>query len=201
MQTLTITVNKQLLYDRLEALTHYRAVKDTADSGAFERVALVPSNQEILEQWVPDITQQLTIAAMHLASASASTSNGGYEITLSMPDSWDNTLSSTIGETAMKYITARLAEKWLNIVDAEIANIEGTNATEALAEFIDLLHHRKRPSLPSYFLPKEEEPEEQGGDPSESGQEENGNDQEPDNGQWESGQTEPRINPGWDEDE
>jgi hypothetical protein len=149
MTDYTLAIPTASIYERLDALTHYTAAKDTADAGAFERVATIAANAELFDLQLDAIARQLLVAgAPGVTACVADTSSSGtLSLSLSMPDNWDGSLLAPVRQAAVDFAVASLAAHWFTMTKAAAVTVQQALANAALSELRLLLHHRRRPTF------------------------------------------------------
>lgn len=163
MKTYNFELLQSEVFDRISALTHYTGAKDTADSSAFDRIATVDANDEILSKFWMQASNQLVIMLSPFfgnvyyekGEQSSITKEQGIFATLNMPSTWDGHLLPALTSAASNYMVARITELWYRMTNVQGIELQMADAASATTEMRILLYSKTRPSLLPEFQPSD----------------------------------------------
>lgn len=167
MKTYQLEILQSDVFDSISALTHYTGAKDTADQSAFDRIATIDANDEILSKFWLQASNQLVIMLsqflgnVYYQKQVTTTSNGtstttqvpGIFVTLNMTSNWDPHLLPALTQAASNFMLARITELWYRMTNVQGIEQQMADAAAASTEIRILLYSKTRPSTLSDFFP------------------------------------------------
>ena len=143
----TLTVEKEAVMQEVMRLTHYAGDRKTGDEGAYDRMAAMESDAEMLEQfWKAACTAVTELFKPYIKQVDSS--GDTYEAVMDMPSLYDTSLNESIEGSLQGFFVNTMAGKWFALTDTD-GKAAATAAAEALGYMQDVekkMYHRKRPS-------------------------------------------------------
>ena len=155
MKEVTLTVNKQLVYNEVAKTTSYTGAKlvSDEDSTAYERIFTTDEDRLLLERFFMEAANNITkeIPTSTLKSVSQHPASNGlqpdadYVVQLDMPDTFPDQIKGTIEGTMFSFFVAFIISKWYDNQEKKEAATYADQAASWLASFSVLLQRRVKP--------------------------------------------------------
>ena len=146
MKELLLTAKREDVYSEVEKTTEYTGAKMMhADEGAHDRLAVTEADRELLSRFVDEAAGVATDECKRVV-VEGTLDEAGYEVRLSMSDSYDEHLSDSI-RTSLRnfFFVAAVIAKWCKIVGSDAGAAYSADATAAMLDVRSKIFNRKRP--------------------------------------------------------
>ena len=145
MKTLLLTVSREDVYSEVEKTTEYTGAKMMhADEGAHDRLAVTEADRELLSRFFDEAAGVATDECKRFVDE-VTLDEAGYEVRLSMSDSYDEHLSDSIRTSLRNFFVAAVIAKWCKIVGSDAGAAYSADATAAMLDVRSKIFNRKRP--------------------------------------------------------
>ena len=152
---INITINKAYVFNDVDETAAYIGAKTVGDDGAYERVFTTDADRTLLENFWSEAcvtaTQRLKpfiIEASDSAVSHTVSLEQNYEVTLSMPSSFEEALANNITTSLYHYFVYAIVSKWCRLASKADAESYAIDAANMLNEAMRVVYHRKRPQRP-----------------------------------------------------
>ena len=148
MKTLLLTVSREDVYSEVEKTTEYTGAKMMhADEGAHDRLSVTEADRELLSRFFDEAAGVATDECKRFVDE-VTLDEAGYEVRLSMSDSYDEHLSDSIRTSLRNFFVAAVIAKWCKIVGSDAGAAYTADATAAMLDVRSKIFNRKRPQKP-----------------------------------------------------
>lgn len=148
MKTLLLTVSREDVYSEVEKTTEYTGAKMMhADEGAHDRLSVTEADRELLSRFFDEAAGVATDECKRFVDE-VTLDEAGYEVRLSMSDSYDEHLSDSIRTSLRNFFVAAVIVKWCKIVGSDAGAAYSADATAAMLDVRSKIFNRKRPQKP-----------------------------------------------------
>ena len=148
MKTLLLTVSREDVYSEVEKTTEYTGAKMMhADEGAHDRLSVTEADRELLSRFFDEAAGVATDECKRFVDE-VTLDEAGYEVRLSMSDSYDEHLSDSIRTSLRNFFVAAVIAKWCKIVGSDAGAAYSADATAAMLDVRSKIFNRKRPQKP-----------------------------------------------------
>ena len=145
MKTLLLTVSREDVYSEVEKTTEYTGAKMMhADEGAHDRLAVTEADRELLSRFFDEAAGVATDECKRFVDE-VTLDEAGYQVRLSMSDSYDEHLSDSIRTSLRNFFVAAVIAKWCKIVGSDAGAAYSADATAAMLDVRSKIFNRKRP--------------------------------------------------------
>ena len=148
MKELLLTAKREDVYSEVEKTTEYTGAKMMhADEGAHDRLAVTEADRELLSRFFDEAAGVATDECKRFVDE-VTLDEAGYEVRLSMSDSYDEHLSDSIRTSLRNFFVAAVIAKWCKIVGSDAGAAYSADATAAMLDVRSKIFNRKRPQKP-----------------------------------------------------
>ena len=148
MKTLLLTVGREDVYSEVEKTTEYTGAKMMhVDEGAHDRLSVTEADRELLSRFFDEAAGVATDECKRFVDE-VMLDEAGYEVRLSMSDSYDEHLSDSIRTSLRNFFVAAVIAKWCKIVGSDAGAAYSADATAAMLDVRSKIFNRKRPQKP-----------------------------------------------------
>ncbi len=148
MSSLNFSITKSAVYDEVSKTTAYTGKKATQDEGAFERVALMEEDKEMLSRFWNEAAQSITEMVKPFLG-SVTNNSTVFSATLSMSSSWDQALAESLKQSIENYFAATLIGGWCQLTKKDEVEAYAQEAAAILLDIKSKLWYRKKPTRPT----------------------------------------------------
>ena len=147
MKTLKIDIARSDIDKHLWNITAYTSVKGSSQATAedIDRIATAEEDSTILDRYWGNAANVLAEQVKEFI-ASFSINDGARSLSLSLSDSFDDSLSHAVKEGMASFVTAYMAKGWFSLSLPAKAAEWGAECGRLLSEISRSLYHRRRPS-------------------------------------------------------
>lgn len=148
MKELLLTAKREDVYSEVEKTTEYTGAKMMhADEGAHDRLSVTEADRELLSRFFDEAAGVATDECKRFVDE-VTLDEAGYEVRLSMSDSYDEHLSDSIRTSLRNFFVAAVIAKWCKIVGSDAGAAYSADATAAMLDVRSKIFNRKRPQKP-----------------------------------------------------
>lgn len=148
MKELLLTAKREDVYSEVEKTTEYTGAKMMhADEGAHDRLSVTEADRELLSRFFDEAAGVATDECKRFVDE-VTLDEAGYEVRLSMSDSYDEHLSESIRTSLRNFFVAAVIAKWCKIVGSDAGAAYSADATAAMLDVRSKIFNRKRPQKP-----------------------------------------------------
>lgn len=154
MKTVTISIDKQKVYEEVAKTTAYLGAKRISDEqDTYSQFATTDEDRQMLEGfWVECCNAATqTMKRFETAVSEQSLGNGSegseYTITLQMPGTWPESLRSAVETELFAFFAALITAKWLDVAGSDKSDTYGKLADAKQTKLSRMLFHKAKPEL------------------------------------------------------
>lgn len=156
MKEVTLEIIKLNVYNEVAKTTSYTGAKRVGDNTSYDRIFTTDADRLMLERfWNEACSMADDILKPFLVTASGNTPSHcvnlelDYNVTLSMPQSFDNSLRPAIETDLFSFFTNYIVSKWYSFAAKDEVPASSAEAASALKSFKKKIYFKKRPERPS----------------------------------------------------
>lgn len=142
-----LRINKDKVFDEVSKSSGNAGAK--AGDAAYDRVAIVDADKEMLDRFWTESKWQATFVLGKML-VSETESDGVWQVTLNLPQSFKASLMDSIGSCLFSFIVTSILAKWYAIANKEDASSCAASASAYLDSVRQALYVRVRPSRPQH---------------------------------------------------
>lgn len=153
MTDVTLRVSKRAVYDEVAKTTSYSGAKKVGEEGAYERIFTTDEDRLMLERfWVEACDgatanlKQFLVRVSDQSVGSGVKEDEDYEVLLSLPSRFDETLTPGIETSLFSYFVAFIVGEWYIFCNKEEAEGFVTMATAKMKSVMNNLYYRVKPT-------------------------------------------------------
>ncbi len=145
MSTVTITINKDDVFEEVAKTTAYIGAKKIEGAGAaYDRIFTTDSDKGMIGRFWNESTDVVTnLLQRFIVSVS---SNGVYSVTLSMSSRYDTNLNGSVSSAMFSFFVNNIVAKWCEITDKDNVKDYADNAATLLLDIKEKICHKKKPT-------------------------------------------------------
>lgn len=144
MQTVNIDISTSAsVLERVRLETGYAAKKDDPNGDSFEQMGAVEDDAQILMTYYGDAVKDIVSALAGKVSALT-----GTVLTLSLSDSWDGGLRTSLEASVNEYLFSRVCSRWMRLVKEGEERKYSADAEASMSKVREIAYYKKRFSRP-----------------------------------------------------
>lgn len=156
MQTITITIEKDQVWNEVAKATSYTGAKMMGDDPtAYDRIFVSDEEREMLERyWVEACSIATDALKEWLKTVSVQPIHHGvdmvtdYVVSLSVADQYPTALNDSVKSDLTSYFVAVILSKWYRLTNKAESEAYATEGSAILMNAVNKLFHRIRPTRP-----------------------------------------------------
>ena len=153
---ITLSVNKEKVYDEVAKTTSYVGAKMLGDESAYRRIFTTDADQLMLERFwnetcsaVTEHLKRFVVEVSPHTSPDAVSITNNYSLTLKVSENFDNAIEDSINASLFSCFVASITSKWFKYTNRDEVAAYVTEGAGYLDEVMEKVCHRKRPVRPS----------------------------------------------------
>ncbi|MCI7654316.1 MAG: hypothetical protein MSS51_08590 [Bacteroidales bacterium] len=148
MNNITLTVNKQNVYDEIAKTTAYVGTKMTDDKGAYDRIFTTEADRLMLERfWIESCNEATEEFKPFIQSVSEQTDiTKNYTVELELSGRFDTNLKGSMESSLFSFFVATIVGKWCKFTDKGETGSYLDDARKALMDIRSKMYYRKKPT-------------------------------------------------------
>lgn len=143
-----LRINKDKVFDEVSKSSGNAGAKNS-DDAAYARVAIVDADKEMLDKFWAESKWQAALTLGEML-ASANESDGVWQVTLNLPQSFKASLMDSIESCLFSFFVTNILAKWYAITNKEDVPSCAASASAYLDSVRQALYVRVRPSRPQH---------------------------------------------------
>lgn len=148
MREYTLKVDKDKVYNEVALRTAYVGAK-TGDEASYKSIAVTEYDNEMLDRFWNESKHSATHAIGEMLKYEEE-DGGIWEVTVSLPQTFNESLLPTIVGGLSNFFITNIAAKWYVITNKADAADTAASAVAILTDVVRALMSRVRPSKPEY---------------------------------------------------
>lgn len=152
MNNITLTVNKQKVYDEVAKTTAYAGAKMTDDSGAYDRIFTTNADRMMLERFWVEACNVATEEFKPFIISVSEQSEGyevdltkNYSVELELSSRFDTNLKGSMETSLFSFFVATIVGKWCKFTDKGETDSYINDAQKAMMDIRSKMYYRKKP--------------------------------------------------------
>lgn len=153
MNNITLTVNKQNVYDEVAKTTAYAGSKMTDDEGAYDRIFTTEADRMMLERfWIEACNEATEEFKPFILSVSEQKEGKepdltrDYSVELELSSRFDTNLKGSMETSLFSFFVATIVGKWCKFTDKGETGSYSDDARKALMDIHSKMYYRKKPT-------------------------------------------------------
>lgn len=149
--TLSISITRSEVYEEVYKITGYKGKKESLDGTAYEVIAGIDENDDILTRYFDEACASVVDALKRYVGASPTINSTGCSMTFEMPANWDENIGSSVKDSVVDYFIAHICYKWMRLVNHSDEQKYAADAETDMMEIRKKMAHSKKPSRNMYI--------------------------------------------------
>lgn len=155
MTEITITLNKEAVYEEVSQTTSYMGTK-SSEGENYDTVFTTEEDSNMLERFWNESKNTICNSIKKFILEETEVT-GTYMIKLQVPDLFDKTLADSIHRSLFSYFVLSITSKWNSLFSKELGAGTMIEAAVHVDAIKRILYHRKRPVRTLAIQPYENE--------------------------------------------
>lgn len=154
MKTVTISIDKQKVYEEVAKTTAYLGAKRISDEqDTYSQFATTDEDRQMLEGfWVECCNAATQTMKRYVVEVSEQaigdgTEDSTYTATLQLPDTWPSALHNVAKSELFAFFAALITAKWLDVAGSDKSDTYGKLADAKQTKLSRMLFHKVKPEL------------------------------------------------------
>lgn len=148
MINITLTVNKEKVYEEVAQTTSYTGAK-MDDEHAYDRIFTTDEDKSMLERFWNEC-RNTVCNSMKKALNLESETDGVFSLALELSNSFDEALTESMQRSLFSFFVMNITAKWYTFTNKEEATGYATEAATYLEDILRKAYFKKRPVRPKY---------------------------------------------------
>lgn len=146
----SLTINKENVYDEVGQTTEYTGDKMTGDEGAYERIRTTDADRSQLDRfWNESVTDACEAVKRYLDGAPSETASA-FTLNLELSASFDAALQAAMSKELFSFFVTSIAAKWYAFTNKQEAGDFASAAASMLEGVRRKACFKKKPVRPTY---------------------------------------------------
>lgn len=145
---ITLTVNKEAVYDEVAKTTEYTGAK-MDDEHAYEVISITDEDKAMLERFWSEC-KNMACNSMKKVLVSEVDSDGEYALTLGLSSAFDPSLTESMERSLFSFFVMNITAKWYTFANKQEATVYASEAATYIDDILRKAFYKKRPTRPTY---------------------------------------------------
>lgn len=141
MKTVRFQIGRASVYEEVKKTSSYSGAKTQGDDTAYERIFVKDADEEMLGRFFDEACNALTDLVKPFISAQGSGTD--YDVTLSMPSTFDEQLQPSMQRSMFSFVVLNIIASWYDFVKDEKTEATAKDALGILNDIRGKLYYRK----------------------------------------------------------
>lgn len=148
MINITLTVNKEKVYEEVAQTTSYIGAK-MDDEHAYDRIFTTDEDKSMLERFWNECRNTVCNSMKKVLNLESET-DGVFSLALELSNSFDEALTESMQRSLFSFFVMNITAKWYTFTNKEEATGYATEAATYLEDIMRKAYFKKRPVRPKY---------------------------------------------------
>lgn len=148
MINITLTVNKEKVYEEVAQTTSYTGAK-MDDEHAYDRIFTTDEDKSMLERFWNECRNTVCNSMKKVLNLESET-DGVFSLALELSNSFDEALTESMQRSLFSFFVMNITAKWYTFTNKEEAMGYATEAATYLEDIMRKAYFKKRPVRPKY---------------------------------------------------
>ena len=148
MINITLTVNKEKVYEEVAQTTSYTGAK-MDDEHAYDRIFTTDEDKSMLERFWNECRNTVCNSMKKVLNLESET-DGVFSLALELSNSFDEALKESMQRSLFSFFVMNITAKWYTFTNKEEATGYATEAATYLEDIMRKAYFKKRPVRPKY---------------------------------------------------
>ncbi|GFH84771.1 hypothetical protein [Bacteroides acidifaciens] len=148
MINITLTVNKEKVYEEVAQTTSYTGAK-MDDEHAYDRIFTTDEDKSMLERFWNECRNTVCNSMKKVLNLESET-DGVFSLALELSNSFDEALTESMQRSLFSFFVMNITAKWYTFTNKEEATGYATEAATYLEDIMRKAYFKKRPVRPKY---------------------------------------------------
>lgn len=148
MINITLTVNKEKVYEEVAQTTSYTGAK-MDDENAYDRIFTTDEDKSMLERFWNECRNTVCNSMKKVLNLESET-DGVFSLALELSNSFDEALTESMQRSLFSFFVMNITAKWYTFTNKEEATGYATEAATYLEDIMRKAYFKKRPVRPKY---------------------------------------------------
>lgn len=144
MTDVTLTVDKNKVYDEVAKTTSYTGAKMQGDDKAYERIFTTDEDQQMLERFWTEASNAATEQFKPFLESNLSDSSC-YKVQLELSSSFETQLQASIETSLFSFFVAVIVGKWYKFTNKSEAESYTNEAVGMIEDVMQKIYFKKKP--------------------------------------------------------
>ena len=147
MRTINIKTSKADVFNDVAKTASYTGAKMVGDNDAYERISITDQNMELFNSYWA-VAVSLLCDNLKEMIKEINNDNNGLTVSLSVSNSFDISLVSSINASIQAFFVEIILGKWFEITNKQEFQARYNSGVEMLTDALRKLYYRKAPTRP-----------------------------------------------------
>jgi hypothetical protein len=148
MIDITLTVNKEKVYEEVAQTTSYTGAK-MDDEHAYERIFTTDEDKSMLERFWNESKNTVCNSLKKILLSEIEASEE-YRLSLGLSNSFDEALTESMNRSLFSFFVMNITAKWYTFTNKEEATGYATEAATYIEDIMRKAFFKKKPTRPTY---------------------------------------------------
>lgn len=148
MIDITLTVNKEKVYEEVAQTTSYTGAK-MEDEHAYDRIFTTDEDKSMLERFWNE-SKNTVCNSLKKILLNEIEASGVYQLSLGVSSSFDEALTESMNRSLFSFFVMSITAKWYTFTNKEEATGYATEAATYMEDVMRKAFFKKRPTRPTY---------------------------------------------------
>lgn len=148
MIDITLTVNKEKVYEEVAQTTSYTGAK-MEDEHAYDRIFTTDEDKSMLERFWNE-SKNTVCNSLKKILLNEIEASGEYQLSLGVSSSFDEALTGSMNRSLFSFFVMSITAKWYTFTNKEEATGYATEAAIYMEDVMRKAFFKKRPIRPTY---------------------------------------------------
>jgi len=148
MIDITLTVNKEKVYEEVAQTTSYTGAK-MEDEHAYDRIFTTDEDKSMLERFWNE-SKNTVCNSLKKILLNEIEASGEYQLSLGVSSSFDEALTESMNRSLFSFFVMSITAKWYTFTNKEEATGYATEAAIYMEDVMRKAFFKKRPIRPTY---------------------------------------------------
>lgn len=148
MIEITLTINKEAVYEEVAQTTSYTGSK-MDDEHAYDRIFTTDEDKSMLERFWNECKNTVCNSLKRVLAGEAE-ANGVFSLSLELSTSFDEALTDSMQRSLFSFFVMNITSKWYTFTNKEEATGYASEAATYLEDIMRKAFFKKKPVRPTY---------------------------------------------------
>lgn len=149
MIEITLTVNKEEVYNEVAQTTSYTGAK-MDDEHAYERIFTTDEDKCMLERFWGECKNTICNSMKKVLSSESESEEGEYSLMLNLSSAFDESLTDSMQRSLFSFFVMNITAKWYTFTNKSEATGYATEAATYIEDIMRKAFFKKKPTRPTY---------------------------------------------------